>query len=285
MKTFNQHVFTGERALFKETSLKITNSVFENGESPLKESRHIVLEKNIFRWKYPLWYAKDIVAEEITLTDTARSGIWYTENLTIKNSIIQAPKTFRRSKNIRLSDVQLPNAQETFWNCEEIIFNRVTANGDYFAMNSTNIQIDDFTLSGNYGFDGCKNIEIQHAKIISKDAFWNCENIIVRDSIIIGEYLGWNSKNITFINCFIESEQGMCYMENLELIDCTVVHTDLAFEYSTVQATIKSTIDSVKNPYSGVIQSYGIDELILDDSNIDKEATKLVALEGSIYAV
>ena len=53
----------------------------------------------------------------------------------------------------------------------------------------------------------------------------------VYDSTIIGEYLAWNSKNVTFINCTIESLQGLCYIENLKMINCTLMNTTLAFEY------------------------------------------------------
>jgi hypothetical protein len=285
MELINQQLLTGERALFKGEKLKITNSVFQEGESPLKESRDIILKHDIFRWKYPLWYAKHITAQDITLVETARSGIWYTHHLLVEDSTIQVPKTFRRSSDIKLVNVQLPNAQETFWNCNDIELKNVSANGDYFAMNSTDIHITDFSLTGNYGFDGCKNVEITNAKLISKDAFWNCENVVVKDSTIIGEYLGWNSKNVTFINCIIESEQGLCYMDNVELIDCTVIHTDLAFEYSTVQATINSTIDSVKNPYGGKIISRGIDELIIDDVDIDIDNTVFIQEGVTEHAV
>lgn len=276
MERMNQKLFTGERALFKAKNICVTNSVFENGESPLKESRDIHLLNDIFRWKYPLWYAENVKAENITLTDTARSGIWYTQNLGISSSIIQAPKTFRRASNIVLTNVQLPNAQETFWNCQDIELYQVTAVGDYFAMNSNNITINDFSLVGNYGFDGCSNLEIRNAKIISKDAFWNCENVTVYDSTIVGEYLGWNSSNVKLVNCLIESEQGMCYMDNVQLEECTVINTDLAFEYSTVQATITSTVDSVKNPISGEIRSLGITELIFDDDTIDSTKTSII---------
>ncbi|GMA47569.1 DUF3737 family protein [Tetragenococcus muriaticus] len=285
MNQVNQQLLTGERALFKEKEANVTNSVFQNGESPLKESADIYLENDIFRWKYPIWYSDRVKAENITLTDTARSGIWYTHYLQIFNSIMQAPKTFRRATNIVLDNVQLSNAQETFWNCQDLELKQVTATGDYFAMNSKNIQINDFSLVGNYSFDGCSNVEIRNAKMISKDALWNCENVTIYDSTIIGEYLGWNSTNITLVNCFIESEQGMCYMENLHMDNCTVINTDLAFEYSTVKATINSTIDSVKNPISGEIQSLGIDELIFDDEEIQPEQTKMVTQERNEHVL
>ena len=101
---------------------------------------------------------------------------------------------------------------ETLWNCDQIRMDQVSAKGDYFAMNSSNLYIDGFELVGNYSFDGVKNAEIHHARLLSKDAFWNSENVTVYDSFISGEYLGWNAKNLTLINCTIESSQGMCYI-------------------------------------------------------------------------
>ena len=285
MEHLNQQLFTGERALFKGKVLQISHSVFADGESPLKESNNIALDNTIFRWKYPLWYARNIQANNITLVETARSGIWYTNGITLTDSMIQAPKTFRRATDITLERVEMPNAQETLWNCNDITLKHVNAAGDYFAMNSENIQIEHFTLSGNYSFDGAKNIEVSHAKLISKDAFWNCENVVVRDSTIIGEYLGWNSKNVTFINCIIESNQGMCYMENVKMENCTIINTDLAFEYSTVDVQANSRIDSVKNPISGTITASGIGELILDDPEIAAENTKYQLAEDREYAI
>lgn len=126
----------GERALFKSRDLEVVNSVFCDGESPLKESRNIKIRDSIFKWKYPLWYCKDINVDNSTLVETARSGIWYTHNININNSTIESPKTFRRCKNIDLTNVNIPIATETLWNCQDIILNNVNAKGDYFGMNS-----------------------------------------------------------------------------------------------------------------------------------------------------
>lgn len=268
MKTIDQQMLTGERALFKSRDLFITNSIFADGESPLKESSDISIDSSIFKWKYPLWYCENIQVKNSTMLEMARSGIWYTHHISIHDSVIEAPKMFRRASDIHLEHVNLPNAQETLWNCKDIHLSHVTARGDYFGMNSEDISIDDFTLVGNYAFDGAKNVEVRNAKLISKDAFWNCENVTVYDSLIIGEYLGWNSKNITFINCSIESNQGMCYMDHLMIENGKIINTDLAFEYSTVDVTATTIIDSVKNPISGSIKAKDIGELILDDEEI-----------------
>ena len=145
-------------------------------------------------------------------------------------------------------------------------------------MNSHNIKINGFNHNGNYLLDGAKNVEIHNARIISKDAFWNCENVVVYDSTIIGEYLGWNSKNIKFVNCTIDSLQGMCYIDGIVMENCKLLNTNLSFEYSKVDATIDSKIDSVKNPISGHIKAKGIGEIILDEDLIDPNKTKIEVL-------
>lgn len=275
MQIIKQKFLTGERALFKADGLKIVDTTFADGESPLKESSNIELSGSMFKWKYPLWYSKDIALENCILFDTARAGIWYTDNIKLNNCTIDAPKTFRRASNITLCDVTMPDASETLWNCNKISMKNVTAKGDYFGMNSSKIEIDGFTLSGNYPFDGGSNIVIRNAKMLSKDAFWNCENVTVYDSFIAGQYLGWNSKNITFVNCTIESNQGMCYMENVVMKNCKLLNTDLAFEYSTVDIDVTSSIDSVKNVSSGKIHAKEIGEIIFDDKKIDRNATEI----------
>lgn len=279
MKKINGGEFTGERALFKTVDAEIVGARFFDGESPLKESKGITLDNCVFEWKYPLWYSKDIKVKNTLLTESARSGIWYTDGIEMNNCTIEAPKTFRRAKNIKLTDVRLPNAKESMWNCENVELERVCVTGDYFGFGSKCITVTDFEVNGNYLFDGASDVVVKGAKLISKDAFWNCERVTVYDSLIVGEYLGWNSKDVTFVNCEIESNQGLCYMQNVTLRNCRFKDTDLCFEYCTVDAEISSHIDSVKNPVSGRIIADSIGEIILDDDEIDHSDTVILEVK------
>lgn len=276
-KEINRAFLTGERPLFHGNNLKINETIFTDGESPLKESQDIHLTNSSFQWKYPLWYSKNAVAEECSWLEMARSGVWYTDNLLVRNTLIEAPKNFRRCHDITLENVFLPNAAETLWTCDGVNLKNVQAKGDYFGMNSQNIKIKDFQLAGNYAFDGAKNIEVHHARMLSKDAFWNAENVTVYDSVIHGEYLGWNSKNLTFINCTIESLQGLCYIENLVMKNCTLLNTTLAFEYSTgIDAQIGGKINSIMNPSGGVIRADEIEELIMEKDKVNPDNTQII---------
>ncbi len=276
MDTLTQKILTGERALFMGKNLKIHDTVFENGESPLKESKDIELYGSMFKWKYPLWYSNNIKLKDCTLFEMARAGIWYTNNITVTDTLIEAPKNFRRCDGVSLENVSFVNAAETLWSCKNVRAKNVRAKGDYFAMNSSEMEFDTFELVGNYSFDGAKNVTVKNAKMLSKDAFWNSENVTVYDSFISGEYLGWNAKNLTLVNCTVESLQGMCYIDNLVMKNCKLINTTLAFEYSTVDADICSAVDSVLNPSGGVIKAKEIDKLIIERDKVDESKTKII---------
>ena len=280
-----QEFLKGERALFQGENLRIVDTIFDDGESPLKESRNIELIGSMFKWKYPLWYSRDIALKNCSIFEMGRAGIWYTDRIFAEDTVIEAPKNFRRCHDVKLKNVTFANAAETLWSCDGVKMEQVTARGDYFAMNSQNLTIDGFTLVGNYSFDGVKNVEIRHAKLLSKDAFWNSENVTVYDSFISGEYLGWNAKNLTLVNCTIESLQGMCYIDNLIMKNCKLINTTLAFEYSTVDVEIASRIDSVMNPTGGTIRAEQIGELILEKDKVDPDRTRIICRDALQKAV
>ena len=256
--------------------LEIYDTIFDDGESPLKESANIKLYGSMFRWKYPLWYSKDIYVKDCTMFEMSRAGIWYTKNITVEDTIIEAPKMFRRVDGAVLKNVMFSDAAETLWSCKNVRLDNVSAKGDYFAMNCENMEIDNFKLVGNYSFDGVKNMTIKNSVLLSKDAFWNTDNVTVYDSFITGEYLGWNAKNLTLINCTVESLQGLCYIENLVMKNCKLINTTLAFEYSTVDAEITTKVDSVLNPSGGTIKAESVGELIIEKDKVDPGKTRII---------
>ncbi len=276
MTTYREQQFAGERALYAAHDAAIVDCIFDNGESPLKEARTIELSGSMFRWKYPLWYCKDVTAKDCTWFEMARAGVWYTENITVENALIQAPKNFRRCDGVTLKNVTFSHAAETLWTCKNVRMENVFAKGDYFAMNCENLEIDGLRLDGNYSFDGAKNVTIRNSQLLTKDAFWNSENVTVYDSFISGEYLGWNSKNLTLIGCTIESLQGLCYIDNLTLVDCKLLNTTLAFEFASVDATITTAVESVLNPTSGTIRAPRIKQLIIEPDRVDPGKTRIV---------
>ena len=136
---------------------------------------------------------------------------------------------------------------------------------EYFLFECRDVSIDRLNMKGKYSFQYVENMTITDSYLDTKDAFWHGKNITVKDSVLKGEYLAWFSENLTLINCRIIGTQPLCYCSNLKLINCTMEGTDLAFEYSDVEAEIQGNILSVKNPKSGMITADSIGEVIWDD--------------------
>jgi hypothetical protein len=275
MKLIEKGTFEGERPLFKICDVHIKDSEFLAGESAIKESREVKASNCNFSGKYPFWHNREVVIQDCYFTEGSRAAIWYTSDVRMNNCKVDAPKMFRDTQNITIHTT-IMDTNETLWDCANVKISDSEFKGNYLLLHGSNIEINDFKLDGDYSFQHVKKGVVRNCAITSKDAFWNSEDITVYDSVLDGEYLGWYSKNLRLVNCKIMGTQPLCYATDLILENCEMIDTDLCFEYSTVQAVILNTVDSVKNPISGVIQAEGIKELILDDPELDFSNTQFI---------
>ena len=268
MTTIKNQEFGGERPPFASHDLRIEQVTIHAGESALKECSNIEAVDCRFEGKYPFWHVDGFKVRNCLFTEGARAALWYSRGLEMSDTLVEAPKMFREMTGIRLENVRIPHALETLWHCRDVVMRNVeVAQADYLFMHSENIDIENYRQQGNYSFQYCKNVIIRNAVIDSKDAFWNTENVTVIDCSLDGEYLGWHSKNLRLINCKISGTQPLCYATDLVLENCTFGDdADLAFECSSVKATITGAIHSVKNPRSGYIAAGSIGEIILDEN-------------------
>lgn len=267
MQNFKDQYFEGERPLYCcRDGLRLENVKIGPGESSLKEGADIEAVHCEFAGKYPFWECDGFTVRNCIFREGARAALWYTRNCKMYDTLVEAPKMFRRIDGAYLENVRMPMAQETFWDSRNIKLRNVyTADANYIFMHCENVDIDGYELHGNYSFQYVKNAVIRNANLQTKDAFWESENVTVYDSVINGEFLAWYAKNLRLVRCRIGGSQPLCYCENLVLEDCTFEpDADLAFEYSSVQATVKGHIPSVKNPRSGHIQAQSIGQVILD---------------------
>lgn len=267
-KTIKNEEFGGERPLFGSHGLKLENVIIHAGESALKECSDIDATECTFEGKYPFWHVNRFRINHCIFRPGARAALWYSRNLLMTDTLVEAPKMFREMENLELCSVEILDAEETFWHCRGVRLTGVSVrNADYLFMGSSIMEITNYKQQGNYSFQYCKDVTIRNAEIDTKDAFWESENVTVIDSTIRGEYLGWHSKNLRLINCLIEGTQPLCYAEHLVMENCRMgADADLAFEYSTVDAQIRGNVTSIKNPRSGRIVCDSVGELILDQN-------------------
>ena len=259
-------VFDEERALYNLCDTKVINCRFEgpaDGESALKECRNVEAENCSFVLRYPLWHAKGFVMKGSQMALTARAPIWYAEDGVIENCAVNSVKAVRDCKNIRVVDSDIVS-EEFGWKCDGLEIYDSSIESVYFLLDTKNVKINNLKMKGKYSFQYTENVHIKNSTLDTKDAFWHTKNLTVENSTVKGEYLGWFSEGLTLINCHISGTQPLCYCKDLKLINCTMEDTDLAFEYSHVEATVNGNILSVKNPASGYIKADSIGEIILE---------------------
>lgn len=277
MQTITKQYFEGERPLFEQHHLRLEQVTIGPGESAIKECSDIEAEDCRFIGHYPFWHVHGFTIKKCLFETGARSALWYSDHLLMTDTEIRGPKMFREMSDLRLENVRITDADETFWRCRNLELKNVELHdGTYPFMFSENIKVDGLRSDAKYVFQYVKNVEIHNAHIDTKDAFWEVENVTIYDSELAGEYLGWHSKNLRLVRCHISGEQVLCYAHNLVVEDCTFdPDCDRMFEYSTLQADICGNITEVKNPTSGHIVADRIERITIDQ-NIKQPANCLI---------
>ena len=266
--------FDEERALYHLQEGLVQNCVFAgpaDGESVLKEARKVTVENCRFSLRYPLWHTREFELSGSDMDEHTRAPIWYAADGLIRGCDIRGTKCLRECSHITIEESRVVSP-EFGWKCRDLVIRDSQMEAEYFLLDSRSVTVERLQMKGKYSFQYIEDMVIRDSFLDTKDAFWHSKNVTVYNSVIKGEYLGWFAENLTLIDCKIIGTQPLCYCENLVLKNCTMEETDLAFEYSSVDAEVTGHILSVKNPKSGRIIADSIGEIVREGSIMEAAA-------------
>ncbi|MCI8637953.1 MAG: DUF3737 family protein [Coprococcus sp.] len=267
MEIIENKTFDMERALYGSSDILVRNCSFDgpaDGESAFKEGYKIQAERCYFNLRYPFWHDREMKISDSVMTELCRAAIWYSDKVEIKNSKLHGIKALRECSQVDIDGCDIISP-EFGWSTRGIAMKDTSVTGEYFMMRSDHLDFTNVTLNGKYSFQYIEDSVFDGCDFNTKDAFWHAKNVLVKNSVIKGEYLAWYCENVTFENCKIIGTQPLCYCKNLKLIHCEMEDTDLCFEKSEVEATVTTSIVSIKNPRSGHIYVPAVEEIIMDD--------------------
>lgn len=250
MTIIQDQTFDKERELYGIHDTFIKHCTFDgpaDGESALKECENVRVEESFFDLRYSLWHDRSLKLAHCELTENCRAALWYDEDVSVTDTKLHGIKAFRECRNVSLKNCDIIS-DECGWFTDDITLENCTAESKYFLMKNHGVRAKNLELSAKYSLQYIEDGLFEDCVIDSKDAFWHAKNVTVKNSVLGGEYLAWYSENLTFENCRIIGTQPFCYCKNLTLINCEMVDCDLAFERSSVQATITTPVVSIKNP-------------------------------------
>jgi len=267
MQQITDKSFGGERPLFGLRDTRLERVTITEGESGIKCCANIEARDCRFVGKYPWWHVKGALIDRCRFEEGSRSAVWYSDDMVVKDTVIDAPKLFREMHGLELSNVTFADADETFWRVKSLRVRNVTLHGGtYPFMFCEDVDVDGLVGDSKYVFQYCRNVVVRNAHITTKDSFWECDNVTVYDSELHGEYLGWHSRNLRLVRCHITGEQPLCYVEGLVMEDCTFGEDcDRVFEDSSVTADIRGSITNIKNPRTGSIVADSVGSVTIDE--------------------
>lgn len=266
VEKYENQTFDSEREFYGSDGVTVINCLFDgpnDGESAFKESKDVTALGCTWNLRYPFWHTDGVKLVDTYLTEKCRAALWYSEKIRVDGCRLHGIKALRECADvvIKSSSVLSP---EFGWSSRDVRIEETTVESEYFVMRGKSLQFDNFKLDGKYSFQYVEDVTVTNSVLNTKDAFWHAKNVVIKDCLVKGEYLAWYSDNVTFVNCKIVGTQPFCYCTNLKLVDCVMESADLAFEKSSVDATVLSDIVSIKNPISGRIVAKSVGEVILD---------------------
>ena len=259
--------FDEERALYGSRDIHVKDCAFDgpaDGESAFKECRDVKVENCYFNLRYPFWHDQGLVISGSELTELCRAALWYSADVEAADTKLHGIKALRECSRIRLRDCTIISP-EFGWFVHQVEMERCSVQGEYFMLRSDHLTLREVHLKGKYSFQYVENALLENCVLDTKDALWHAKNVVVRNCEVKGEYLAWYCENVTFDHCRISGTQPLCYCKGLKLIDCDLTEADLCFEKSEVEATLRTHVDSIKNPLSGTIALPSVGEVIRDD--------------------
>ena len=273
MQKIEDRTFDEERALYGSSQVEAVRCRFDgpaDGESAFKESSNIIARDCYFNLRYPFWHDTNLLIENCEMTSLCRAALWYSHYIDIRDTKMHGIKALRECSDVKISGCDIVSP-EFGWSVSRVKMTDTSCESEYFMMRSDNLKFDRMKLKGKYSFQYISDSVFTNCEFDTKDAFWHARNVLVKDCIVKGEYLAWYCENVTFENCTIIGTQPLCYCKGLKLIGCRMEGCDLSFEKSDVEADIKSSVDSIKNPANGVIRVQSVGEIIRDDPGAKAE--------------
>ena len=159
MKIIENMVFGEERALYNSNGIILKNCSFdgqEDGESALKESRNIEIDKCFFNLRYPLWHDIGVKITDSKMTESCRASLWYSSGIEIENSALHGIKALRECFDISIKNCDIVS-QEFGWSVHNIKMKDSTVKSEYFMMRSTELDFTGVEFEGKYSFQYIKN--------------------------------------------------------------------------------------------------------------------------------
>ncbi len=262
---FDHETNTEARALFGARRAEVTNSTF-NGEEALMQCTELTVTDSTFTAPRPMWHLSDALLHGVALAAEADTPLYRCHTITLRGCTVQAPHALRDCSDTMI-DASCIHAASFGRSCRKTTLSDTVLNGDDAFCEAEDITASNLELTSNRGLYRAHGGTIDFSTLAGEDLLFGAENITITDTVIDGDRLGWYSCGLTLTHCIISGARPFFGAKDLTLIDCAMAPACMdAFERAEVDATLRGTAPSVKNPAHGSIRADAYGDIIFDDT-------------------
>ena len=107
MKLIEKQTFDEERALYGSKGIIINECSFDgpaDGESAVKESADVQVNKCFFNLRYPFWHVHGLGIHDSEMTELCRAALWYSDDIEITDTKMHGIKALRECSDVTIRD-------------------------------------------------------------------------------------------------------------------------------------------------------------------------------------
>ncbi len=256
---------TDPRALFGARRAELSDTRF-SGIEALNRAGELSLTDSTFSSPLPLSHVTDAIIRGCTFEEGAVSPLRAARTVTLQGCTMNAPRGCEMSESITIDACRITSSAFGEKSVEMTLSDTVLS-GEACLSYAVDLSVSNIDLTSNGAMRYAAGGTIDFSTLTGEDLLFGAKNITISDTVLDGSRIGWYSENITLDHCVISGQRPFAYAKNLRLIDCALDPscTD-AFERSTLDATLRGKLHSVRNPAHGSIIADELGEVVFDDT-------------------
>ena len=95
----------------------------------------IIVEESLLDLRYPFWHDTLLSINGCKLTEKCRAALWYSQKITMIDTIAEGVKVFRECNDIKISNTKI-TSPEPFWFCRNVNIKDSYVEGEYAFLSN-----------------------------------------------------------------------------------------------------------------------------------------------------
>ncbi len=261
----NHTICSDARAFFSARRAELHHITF-TGEDVLSYAKELTLSDSSVSSPRALAHISDAILRDVRFTEGAVSPLYGAVSVTLQGCEMCAPRGCESAREVTVDASRISSDHFCAGAVSPTVADTVLSGTQLFT-HAENVSLTNVDLDGVRALQYISGGSIDFSTLSGEELLHGAHHVTISDTVLDGDRIGWYSDHLTLTHCVISGAAPFAHAKNLTLIDCALDPTcTCAFERSEVEATLRGTVPSVRNPLHGRIVADAYGEVLFDDT-------------------